>query len=100
MFKDFLCANIIKHQICFEKKNNNYIFKVLKVPYTARISSLPYKSDAKIYIIIHIQSFLNREDDLYTPLSENKWDLMTKLPSLEMIYSYNDTTDEELQDCR
>jgi len=46
------------------------------------------------------QSFVNRGDDLYSPLTENGWDLMTKLPSLDMIYSYNDSNDEELQDCR
>ena len=37
---------------------------------------------------------------MYSPLVDFSWDLMTKLPSLDKIYSYNEAGDEDLQDCR
>jgi len=42
----------------------------------------------------------NGEDDMYSPLSGISWQIMNKLASLENIYSYNDTDQEEVQDCR
>jgi len=44
--------------------------------------------------------FTSRDECMYSPLGEFNWDMITKLPSLEKIYSYSEGEDEQLQDCR
>ncbi|XP_023337799.1 anaphase-promoting complex subunit 4 isoform X3 [Eurytemora carolleeae] len=61
------------------------------------------QSDAEIswiYWIDRPPGFISKDDDIYSPLGDFNWDLMSKLPSLDKIYSYNENGEDELQDCR
>ena len=40
------------------------------------------------------------DEEMYSSLGSVSWDLMSRLPSLDKMYSYSDLKEEDLQDCR
>jgi len=46
------------------------------------------------------EGFNSKDEEMYSSLGSVSWDLMSRLPSLDKMYSYSDLKEEDLQDCR